>query len=278
MALDYVQACGITGIYPAMYSSHNMHFAAVAHLLQGKYAAATRYARRLAEHVRPMAAQSLELETFLPTLEQVLVGFGRWDEILALPEPDQKFKLHRAIRHYARGMAFATSGEPEEALAEVAAIRALQQELGSEAAFGPFNKANDIFTIATAQIDARVAVAKGNYDRAITLLLTVLPTEDHLRYMEPPDWYLYTREMLGGAYLSAGRFTEAEEVFREDLRRNHRKGRSLFGLVASLEKQGRKSAARMVRQGFNKAWENADLPLEPEHIGWIERPRSVASK
>ena len=273
-----MQACGITGIYAAMYTSHNMHFAAVAHLLQGKYAAATRYAERLAAHVRPMAAQSLELETFLPTLEQVLVGFGRWDEILALPEPEQQFKLHRAVRHYARGMAYATRKKAQQARGEIGAIESMRNELGSDAAFGPFNKAADIFRIATRQIEARVALTEGDYDRAIALLLEVLPIEDNLRYMEPPDWYLYTREMLGGAYLSASMFNEAEQVFREDLRRNHRKGRALFGLAASLEKQGKQSAVRMVRQGFRKAWENADIPLEPEHIGWMQPVKNVALK
>src|SRR5688500_10061369 len=91
--LDYVQACGIGGFYPAMYTSHNMHFAAVAHLMQGRYAAAHRYAERLLNHVKPIAENVPELETFLPTLEQVLVVFGKWDEILALPKPAEKFKL-----------------------------------------------------------------------------------------------------------------------------------------------------------------------------------------
>ena len=80
---------------------------AVAHTLQGRYAPARRYAERLLAHVKPLAEQSAELEAFMPTLEQVLVAFQKWDEILALPEPAEKFRLSRGVWHYARAMALA---------------------------------------------------------------------------------------------------------------------------------------------------------------------------
>jgi tetratricopeptide (TPR) repeat protein len=241
----------------------------VAHLLQGRYASARRWAERLLEHVRPVAAQSPEFESFLPTLEQVLVGFGKWDEILALPEPQEKFKLHRGMWHYARGMAFAALGKHDLAEKEAESVAAIRKELGVEAQFGPFNKAEDVFTIAENQVRARIAIGQGETGKAAELLQTVLPIEDKLRYMEPPDWYLYTREALGGVLLTAGKFTEAEAMFRKDLEKNRRNGRALYGLHASLEAQGEKGQAKLVDRGFKKAWENSDTALSPENIWWI---------
>jgi hypothetical protein len=269
--LDYVQACGIQGFYPAMYTSHNMHFAAVAHLIQGRYAAARRYAERLLAHVQPVAEQTEGFESFLPTLEQVLVGFGKWDEILALHEPQPKFKLHRGIWHYARGMAFAATNRPEMAQKEADAVAVLRKELGDDAQFGPFNKVGDVFRIAENQVKARMALSKSDTEKAAELLKEVLPLEDKLRYMEPPDWYLYTREALGGVLLTAGKYSEAEAVFRKDLEKNRRKGRSLYGLEASLRKQGNLAQARFIKRGLDKAWENADLELTPENIWWVSR-------
>jgi tetratricopeptide (TPR) repeat protein len=268
--LDYVQACGIQGFYPAMYTSHNMHFAAVAHLLEGRYAAARRYSERLFTHVKPVADQVAELESFLPTLEQVLVGFGKWDEILALPQPAEKFKLHRGVWHFARGMAFAAQNKPEFANKEADAIAALRTEV-AEGQFGPFNKAADIFTIAENHVRARLALAGGDTETAAKLLMTVLPIEDKLRYMEPPDWYIYTREALGGVLLTAGKFSEAESVFRKDLEKNRRKGRALYGLHASLKLQGNNGQAKLVERGLKTAWENADTALTPESIWWIAK-------
>ena len=269
--LDYIQACGISGVYPALYTSHNMHFAAVAHLLQGRYAAARRYAERLLDHVMPYASQSHEFESFLPTLEQVLVGFGKWDEILALPQPEEKFKRHRGIWHYARGMAFAATEKPELAEKEADAVATLRGELGDDAQFGPFNTVGAVFRIAENQVRARIALARGDTEKAAGLLKAVLPLEDKLRYMEPPDWYLPTREALGGVLLSAGKFSEAEAVFREDLEKNRRNGRALYGLHASVKKQGSKTQAKFIQHGLDEAWENADTQLTPESIWWVAK-------
>jgi len=270
---DFVQACGVQGVYPALYTSHNLHFAAVAHLLQGRYAPARRYAERLLAHAGPMAEQIADLEPFLPTLEQVLVAFGKWEEILALPEPKEKFKVHRAFWHFARAMAFASTGRLEEAEQARSSLAAIRAAISPDQVYGFFNKAVDIMAIAETQVKARIALSRGDTVLAVQLLREILPVEDQLRYMEPPDWYLFTREALGGALLSAGQFSEAESVFREDLKRNHRKGRALYGLRASLEQQGKKAPAKLVGQGFAKAWENADGELPPEAIWWVGAKR-----
>jgi hypothetical protein len=85
-------------------------------------------------------------------------------------------------------------------------------------------------------------------------------TEDMLNYDEPPDWFYPTRESLGAALLRAQRLEEAERVFRDDLTRNPRNGRSLFGVWQTLLRMKKESAAAAEKQ-FRKAWKSADVPL-----------------
>jgi Flp pilus assembly protein TadD len=89
--------------------------------------------------------------------------------------------------------------------------------------------------------------------------------------MEPPDWYIYSREALGGVLLTAGKYTEAESVFRKDLEKNRRKGRALYGLHAALQLQGNAGQAKLVERGFKKAWENSDTALTPDSIWWLAK-------
>jgi hypothetical protein len=57
----------------------------------------------------------------------------------------------------------------------------------------------------------------------------------------------------------AGRALEAEAVFRDDLKKNPRNGRSLFGLVQALQAQGKADEATLVHQEFEEAWRTADV-------------------
>lgn len=86
--------------------------------------------------------------------------------------------------------------------------------------------------------------------------------EDALAYDEPPGWYYpLSRESLGGALMLDKQYSEAESVFREDLRRNRRNGRSLLGLAESLKAQGKTREAELVGRELESAWKNADTRL-----------------
>jgi hypothetical protein len=74
------------------------------------------------------------------------------------------------------------------------------------------------------------------------------------------------RESLGGVLILNGDYAEAERVFRADLERNPRNGRSLFGLVGSLKKQGKEYDAQLVQGEFEAAWKNADTQLRLEDL------------
>ena len=73
-------------------------------------------------------------------------------------------------------------------------------------------------------------MAKRDNKSALALLRQATETEDTLAYDEPPIWFLPVREMLGGALMKTGNYAEAEQVFRADLQRNKRNGRSVIVL------------------------------------------------
>lgn len=58
----------------------------------------------------------------------------------------------------------------------------------------------------------------------------------------------------------------AEQVFRDDLERNPRNPRALFGLAEPLTRQGRSYEASWVRQHFETAWQGADFQLTVESL------------
>jgi len=115
-------------------------------------------------------------------------------------------------------------------------------------------------------VESRIAWVQGNKDAAIQHLREAVTLQDDMDYTEPPDWFYPTRESLGGMLLQAGRAAEAEKVFRDDLQRNPRNPRSLFGLMQALKAQGREHDAEWVGQQFQAAWKNADTKLRVEDL------------
>jgi cytochrome c-type biogenesis protein CcmH/NrfG len=85
--------------------------------------------------------------------------------------------------------------------------------------------------------------------------------QDKLAYDEPADWYYPVRESLGAAFVKVNKPYDAEMAFREDLRRNPRNPRSLFGLREALAAQQLNTDAAWVDRQFKEGWKNADVEL-----------------
>ena len=78
--------------------------------------------------------------------------------------------------------------------------------------------------------------------------------------------YYPTRESLGAALLLDGEAEEAEKVFRADLEKHPRNGRSLYGLAKALEAQKRAADAAWAQTQFDVAWKGADTKLRLEDM------------
>ena len=260
--LAYIEATGAKGMYPAMYYSHNLHFLAYAAMQAGRFEAARAGAARLSENIHERA-QGMPVDMtvgFLTYPVLVQVRFRRWQDILAMPAPGGKIPILVSVSHFARGMAFASTGNISDAEAERKNIAAAVEQISAKETFG-FDSAKTVLQIPANILDAQIAEARGDRKAAIDYLKIAVAVQDGLSYNEPPDWYCSVRETLGGALLRDGQAAEAEKVFREDLIRNPRNGRSLFGLSQSLKAQNKVTDAAWARREFEAAWKDADTQL-----------------
>jgi tetratricopeptide (TPR) repeat protein len=248
-----------------MYYNHNLHFLAIADSMEGRFADALQAARQLEGNVGPHVKEIPMLEGFMTTTTLMLVRFRRWDDILKLPQADPSLPTVNAVQHFARGMAYAANGKLEGAENERKALVEAKQMIPADAGFG-LNSASNILQIAENVLSARIAVARKDNKSATELLRKAVEIEDSLAYDEPPAWFLPVRESLGGLLLRKRDYAEAEKVFRADLEKNPRSGRSLFGLAESLKAQGKRKEARAVEREFTTAWKNADIRLKIDEL------------
>jgi tetratricopeptide (TPR) repeat protein len=264
----YLKSSGAQGVYPMMYYSHNLHFIAMCSAMNGDYAEAKKAADMLAAHVGPHVKDLPPLEGFMTIPTAINVRFHRWGDVLAAKAPDPNMKTETVFWHFARGMAFADKGKVSEAEAEYKIVSDAEKATAPDVIFSmPFNnKTKDILIIASNVLGAQIALAKKDNATAIGMLKEAVKVEDSLNYGEPPDWFFPVRESLGGVLLMTGDAKGAEKVFREDLDRNPRNPRSLFGLHQALKAQDRAYDAGFVEKQFRNSWKGGEGQLKVEDL------------
>ena len=260
---SYAKTVPEQGFY-RMYMAHNHYMLAFAAMMQGE-------SKRALTTVRDMLAEVPKDWVALPENARIVDGyaaaplevmkrFGQWDEILKEPEPPEIFPIARAMRQYTRGVAYAAKGETKKAREEQEAFREAAKKPTKDATFGN-NKAADLFALADDMLEGEILVREGKTEAGLQALRAAVAKEDKLRYSEPPDWIVPVRHALGAALLKDGQATEAEAVYREDLRRWPDNGWSLYGLAKSLEKQDKKDEAAAARAKFDEVWKHADVKI-----------------
>ena len=264
----YLKESGAQGIYPLMYYSHNLHFVAVCGAMNGRYSEARKNADLLVANVGPHVKEMPPLEGFMTIPIAVEVRFHHWNEILKMPAPDPAMKTATVFWHFGRGLALAGTGKIAEAEAEYKIVSDAETATPPDVIFQmPINnKAKDIMKIAENVVGAKIAMAKKDTTGAITLLRDAVAIQDKLNYGEPPDWFYPVRESLGGALLISGDAAGAEKVFRDDLDRNPRNPRSLFGLQQSLLQQKRDYDAGFVEKQFDSSWKGGPQALKLDDL------------
>jgi tetratricopeptide (TPR) repeat protein len=264
----YIKATGAQGIYPMMYYSHNLHFIAMCAAMNGNYPEAKKNAAMLAEHVAPGVKEMPPLEGFMTIPMAVDVRFHKWESILAMKQPDPAMQITTVFWHFARGMALAGTGKAGEAEAEYKIVATAEQATPEDVPFAmPVNnKAKDVLKIAENVLAAKIAMAKDDKGEAIARLQQAVAIQDTLKYDEPSDWFFPVRESLGAALLMNGDAAGAEKTFRDDLDRNPRNPRSLYGLQQTLKKQGREYDASFVEKQFNSSWKGGANTLKVEDL------------
>jgi len=265
---EYLKTALADNFYGLAYFTHNLHFLADSEMMRGRLAAARRAADEVAGRMAPHTQMMPMVESLVTMKTSVLLRFGRHDEILALPQPPADHPVEIAWWHFARGVASARSGKPDEAANERVALTGALANVPESALFGGsgLESAKNVLAIATTILDARIAWARGSRPEAIESWKKAVAASDKIAYDEPPVFFYPVRESLGAALLLSGNAADAERVFREDLVKHPRNARSLFGLYESLAKQGKATDAAWVKRAFDEAWKDADTQLTIEAL------------
>jgi tetratricopeptide (TPR) repeat protein len=258
----YLKEAGADPAYASGYLLHNYHFLWSSALMAGERDVALEAARALADGSRADAASGPRTATAqhfvaLPLYTQV--RFEEWPEILAAPRPVPATPYTLAAWHYARGIAYARTGDVRRARAEAVALDLEARKPGlQKLAFKNTNPLSAYVAIAAAHLRSEIAGAAGDRKAAVRYAREAFALEAKLEIDEPPAWHQPQRHALGTALLDAGRPAEAEAVYRADLGEHPENGWALAGLAVSLRAQGRTDEARAVDARLARAWAHAD--------------------
>jgi tetratricopeptide (TPR) repeat protein len=252
------------GLVP-LYAAHNRHMLAYAAMMTGQRKLAVGQIRTMvAELPRDFLKENAMIaEGYVAMPLEVLVRFGRWDEILA--EPDQYpeyMPFTRAFHHAARAVAFAAKRDAVNARKAQGAYFQRAKLVPKDDFIWGNNSCEAILGVVTPMVEGEILIAEGKTDAGIAQLREAIKLEDALRYDEPPGWLIPVRHSLGATLMRAGRYAEAEQVYREDLARLPDNGWSLYGLANSLRAQ-KKNAEEAVatKAKFKKLWARADTKI-----------------
>jgi tetratricopeptide (TPR) repeat protein len=272
----YLEREGPLNFY-SLYRSHDYHFKIYGAMFLGLYSAAIAAADEMVETL-PTELLSVEsppmadwLEGFVSIRMHVLIRFGKWQEILDTPLPDdpELFAMTTAMTHYARGVAYAASGRAEMAATEQTEFRAAVQRV-PDTRYIFNNTCLDILAIASEMLDGELEYRRGNAEAAFACLRRSIELDDNLPYDEPWGWMQPTRHAYGALLLEQDRVGEAEAVYRADLGLDDSLARayqhpdnvwSLHGFHECLTRLGKEGEAAMIRPRLDMALTRTDVEI-----------------
>ena len=267
---EYLSQCFQQGLYPLAYYPHNYHFLWATSTLEGD----SKTALEAAISTSQKPPDSLLNVCGYQTLQHyavihlyAYVTFGKWDKILKESEPAEERLYPRGVWHYARGMAFTAKDKLEDAEKELAELNLLRdnKQVDDLAIWG-INSAGHLLKVAYEVLSGEIAAKKKDYSLAIKHLKKGVELESNLRYDEPPTWFYPVRQNLGAVLIEAGKYTEAEKVYLEDLEEIPENGWALYGLYQALSLQNKLGEAKEVKKRFEEAWKYADVELKSSRI------------
>jgi tetratricopeptide (TPR) repeat protein len=273
---QFVEREGPLNFY-SLYRVHNLHFIVYSAMFEGNSRDALAAADELVGQLTPelLAIESPPmadwLEAFVPLRIHVLVRFGRWNELIAQPLPDDVdlYCSTAATIHYGRGIAHAAKGQLPQARAEREAFTEAYARIpDSRYLFN--NTARDILAVAGEMLDGEIDYREGRFDDSFAHLRRGIELDDNLPYDEPWGWMQPTRHAYGALLLEQGRVEEAAEVYAADLGLDPTLARpcqhpgnvwSLHGYHECLQRLGRADEAAIIGQQLELLRARADVPI-----------------
>ncbi|MCC9601906.1 tetratricopeptide repeat protein [Stieleria sp. JC731] len=259
---EFLERQGGMNFY-TFYRIHNYHFVVYGAMFQGQSKIAMKAAEDLVTQVpdQLLRTQTDFLDAFMPMKFHVLIRFGRWDDILAEPEPAEFLPMSRSVRHYARALAYAATNRIDDAEAEQALLSSTRAQV-PETSILFNNKSRDILGVAEAMVAGEIAYRRGNFETAFRHLRNAVKLDDAMNYDEPWGWMQPARHALGALLLEQRHYEQADPVFRADLKRHPKNPWSLNGLAECLMEMGKIDEAATIRKQFISATEHADVTID----------------
>ncbi len=251
-------------IYRNGYYPHNIHFVIASAQMAGDAATAIEYSRRLQGKIADDVAARVGWVQIIKAAPYFAhAQFSTPQTILAIPDPGGRFPYVRAMWHYARGVAFAALGDTEQASREASRIAAINRDEKFEMLQAWYVPAPDLLRLARHVVQARIAQARDDDERAIAEFRTAVAIQDSLPYLEPPFWYYSVRQSLGAALLTAGRPGEAVSVLRKSLEEAPNNAYALYVLEKAQRALGDIASAgetaRRIRQASIQGLTGLDI-------------------
>ncbi|MBT8486797.1 MAG: tetratricopeptide repeat protein [Phycisphaerales bacterium] len=245
------------------YMTHNSHMLAFSAMMIGREREAMTAARAMWDDLPEEALRMVGpfFDPWMCSVYDVQKRFGRWDDLLAEPAPPAFLPTTTAVWRAHRAIAYAAKKDFKNAAKEQQAFRVAMKAIPETPQWNTYGTAMKFLLTSELFIEAEIALQKGKWDESASLLEQAVVIEDTLGYGEPPLWLQPVRHTLGAVYMKAGRYADAERVYRDDLDKWEGNGWSLYGLARALEEQGRTEEAIATRAAYDRAWSSAERPI-----------------
>jgi tetratricopeptide (TPR) repeat protein len=274
---DYIAYAGPLNYYTVA-CSHDLHLMIHTSMFMGRYADSINAANKLCNlltkdilSVKDRPKFTMSLEGYYSVKMHVLVRFGRWQDIIDEPLPDdaELYLVTTAMHHYAKGVAHASLKDFPAADKE---RRRFHDSLGRIPLARRFfnNPAHSILAIAESMLDGELEYHKGNHELGYAHLRESVRRDDNLQYIEPWAWMHPPRHALAALLAEQGHYREAEQVYRDDLGLSSAIQRcaqhpdnvwALHGLAECLQKRGDTGELPIIQHKLASALELADIPI-----------------
>jgi tetratricopeptide (TPR) repeat protein len=221
--------------------------------------------------VRDRPKFSTSLEGYCSMTLHVKVRFGRWQEIIETPMPDdpELYPVSTAMHHYARGVAHAALKHFADAEEERRLFHESLRRIASHRKVFN-NTALSILAVGEKMLDGELEYHRGQHQLAYAHLREAVDRDDNLEYIEPWAWMHPPRHALAALLAEQGHHGEAEQVCRDDLGLSGAIQRcaqhpdnvwALHGLAECLQKRGEVDELAVVQGKLATAMALTDVPI-----------------
>jgi tetratricopeptide (TPR) repeat protein len=219
---------------------HALDYMVYGYLQTGQYEAARRVVAELPRFAdwnapTPLFAWALTVMPARLALER-----GAWEEAAALSPGRQTAPLVLANTHFARALGAARSGRPDDAAADIQALKEIAATLRASDAY--WAGQTEILGLAA---EGWAAFARGGSDQGLALMREAADREARTdKHPVTPGPLLPAREQLGEMLMLVGRHAEAQREFEAVQETEPRRFRAVHGAARSAELAGAADAAR----------------------------------